>query len=145
MPELATETELGVDMIFRDRYSLQLSYADNKVEDQLILIPLAGMFGYTSQWQNAGTIEGNTWKATLEAQLMQSPNFSWRLGLVADRTRNKITEFDRSCFTTGTVAFRCAGETLGAMYGFRVIQNTSELPADAQAQASDFQRNDDGI
>ncbi|HLV26181.1 MAG TPA: SusC/RagA family TonB-linked outer membrane protein, partial [Gemmatimonadales bacterium] len=144
-PELATETELGVDMIFRDRYSLQLSYADNKVEDQLILIPLAGMFGYTSQWQNAGTIEGNTWEATLEAQLMQSPNFSWRLGLVADRTRNKITEFDRSCFTTGTVAFRCAGETLGAMYGFRVIQSTSELPADAQAQASDFQRNDDGI
>src|SRR5690606_5495521 len=144
-PELATETEVGVDMIFRDRYSLQLSYADSKVEDQLILIPLAGMYGYTSQWQNAGTVEGKTWEATLEAQIAQTPNFSWRLGLVADRTRNKITEFDRSCFTTGTIAYRCAGETLGAMYGFRVIQSTSELPAGAPAQAADFQRNDDGI
>ncbi len=144
-PELATETELGVDLIFRDRYSLQLSYADTKVEDQLILIPLAGMFGYTSQWQNAGTIEGSTWEATLEAQLMQSPTFSWRMGLVADRTRNKITEFDRPCFTTATIAYRCAGETLGAMYGFRVIESIDELPADAQARASEFQRNDDGI
>src|SRR5690606_6886777 len=120
-PELATETELGVDMIFRERYSLQLSYAKSRVEDQLIAIPLAGMFGYTSQWQNAGTVEGNTLEATVEAQMVRSPTLSWRMGLVADRTRNKITEFDRSCFTTGTIAYRCAGETLGAMYGFSFI------------------------
>ncbi len=144
-PELATETELGVDMIVRDRWSLQLSYAKSKVEDQLIAIPLAGMYGYVSQWQNAGTVEGNTWEGTLEAQVVQSPTLSWRVGLVADRTRNKITEFDRSCFTTGTIAFRCAGETLGAMYGFKWLDDASQLPADAQARAAEFQRNDDGI
>ncbi len=144
-PELATETELGLDMIFRERYSLQVSYAKSKVEDQLILIPLAGMFGYGSQWQNAGTVEGNTVEATLEAQVVQRPTLSWRVGLVADRTRNKITEFNRSCFTTGTIAYRCAGETLGAMYGFRWLRDSGELPADAAARASEFQRNDDGI
>ncbi|HEX5580815.1 MAG TPA: SusC/RagA family TonB-linked outer membrane protein, partial [Gemmatimonadaceae bacterium] len=144
-PELATETELGLDMIFRERYSLQLSHARAVVKDQLIAIPLAGMFGYTSQWQNAGTVEGNTWEGTLEAQVIQRPTLSWRVGLVADRTRNKITEFDRSCFTTQTIAYRCAGETLGAMYGFRWLRDASELPADAQARASEFQRNDDGL
>src|SRR5690606_11788813 len=85
-PELATETEVGLDMIVRDRYSLQLSHARSVVEDQLIAIPLAGMFGYTSQWQNAGTVEGNTWEATIEAQLVQRPTLTWRMGLVADRT-----------------------------------------------------------
>ncbi|MHB1224172.1 MAG: SusC/RagA family TonB-linked outer membrane protein [Gemmatimonadaceae bacterium] len=144
-PELATETELGVDMIVNDRYSLQLSYARSRVEDQLVAIPLAGMFGYTSQWQNAGTVEGNTFEATVEAQIVRSPTLSWRMGLVADRTRNKITEFDRSCFTTNTIAYRCAGETLGAMYGFSFAKSTSDLPADAQARAAEFQRNDDGI
>jgi TonB-linked SusC/RagA family outer membrane protein len=144
-PELATETEVGLDLIVKDRYSLQLTHASTRVEDQLVEVPLAALFGYTSQWQNAGTVEGNTWEATLQAQVLRRPNLSWRVGLVFDRSRNKITEFDRSCFTTSTIAFRCAGETLGAMYGFHFINGTSELPADAQAMASQFQRNDEGL
>lgn len=144
-PETATETEFGIDAIFRERYSLQLSYAKNRVVDQLIQIPLAGFFGYTSQWQNAGTVEGNTLEATFEAQLVRRPNFTWRLGVVADRSRNKVTEFDRSCFTTQTIAFRCAGETLGAMYGFRFIKGAGELPRSVGDRASEFQVNDEGI
>lgn len=144
-PELATETELGLDMILKERFSLQLSYARSRVEDQLIAIPLAGMFGYSSQWQNAGTVEGNTVEGTIEAQILRSPDLSWRLGLVADRSRNKITEFDRSCFTTGTIAYRCAGETLGAMYGFHWLNNVNQLPADAAGSASEFQVNDEGL
>lgn len=144
-PEHATETELGVDMIFRERYSLQLSYARNRVVDQLVQIPLAGFYGYTSQWQNAGTVEGNTVEGTIEAQIIRRPAISWRMGLVADRSRNRITEFNRSCFTTNTIGFRCAGETLGAMYGFRFIRSPDELPAGAQARASEFQPNSDGL
>lgn len=144
-PEHATETEVGVDAIIRDRHSLQLSYARTRVVDQLILIPLAAVYGYTSQWQNAGTVEGNTVEATLEAQVIRRPTFTWRLGLVADRSRNRVTQFDRSCFQTNTIAFRCAGETLGAMYGFRFIKSPEELPADAVARANEFAVNDEGL
>ncbi|MBC7672634.1 MAG: SusC/RagA family TonB-linked outer membrane protein, partial [Polaromonas sp.] len=144
-PETATETELGVDAILMDRYSLQLSYARNRVVDQLIAIPLPGFYGYTSQMQNAGTVEGNTVEGTLEAQMIRRPTFTWRLGIVADRSRNRITEFNRSCFQTNAIGYRCAGETLGAMYGFRFIKDGSELPADAQSRAAEFQRNDEGI
>jgi TonB-linked SusC/RagA family outer membrane protein len=144
-PEHATETEIGIDAIIRDRYSVQLSYAKSRVVDQLILIPLAGFFGYESQWQNAGTVEGNTVEATIEAQIIRRPNFTWRMGFVADRSRNRITEFNRSCFQTNTIAFRCAGETLGAMYGFRFIQSTGELPVDAAARADEFGVNDEGL
>jgi TonB-linked SusC/RagA family outer membrane protein len=144
-PEHATETEVGIDAIIRQRYSLQLSYAKTRVIDQLIQIPLAGFFGYTSQWQNAGTVEGNTLEGTLEAQVVRRPSLAWRVGLVADRSRNKITEFDRSCFQTQTIAFRCAGETLGAMYGFRFIKGANELPASVGDRASEFQVNDEGL
>lgn len=143
-PELATEREIGIDAILRNRFSVQLSYASSRVEDQLVLVPLPGFFGYTAQWQNAGTVEGKTWEGTVEAQVVQRPDFTWRLGVVADRSRNKITAFNRSCFTTNTIAYRCAGETLGAMYGFRFIQGANELPADAAARASEFQVNDEG-
>jgi TonB-linked SusC/RagA family outer membrane protein len=144
-PEQATETELGVDMIVKQRYSLQLSYAKNRVIDQLVLVPLAGFYGYTAQWQNAGTVEGNTLEGTFEAQVVRNKNVSWRLGLVADRSRNKITEFNRSCFQTNVIGYRCAGVSLGAMYGFRFIQDASELPAGAAANAAEFQRNDEGL
>ena len=144
-PEHATETELGLDMIFRERYSLQLSYARNTVVDQLVQIPLSAFYGYTSQWQNAGTVEGNTVEATIEAQVVRRPTFNWRMGFVADRSRNRITEFNRSCFQTNTIGFRCAGETLGAMYGFRFIKDASELPSDVQARANEFAVNDEGI
>jgi TonB-linked SusC/RagA family outer membrane protein len=144
-PELSRETEFGVDMIIKDRYSLQVSRARQTTSDQLILVPLAGFFGYQSQWQNAGTVVGNTWEGTLEAQLVRRPNFTWRAGLVADQSRNQITEFNRSCFTVSTIAFRCAGETLSAMYGFSFMKDANQLPADAQGRASEFATNDDGL
>jgi hypothetical protein len=146
-PERATETEAGLDIIAFERFSLQLSYANTVVEDQLLLVPLPALFGYGNQWQNAGTVKGNTYEATLEAQVVTRPNLSWRVGLVADRTRNKVTEFNRSCFRDEDliVAYRCAGETLGSMYGFQWINSTDALPAAAQARASEFQVNDDGL
>jgi len=144
-PERATETEFGIDAIYKDRYSLQLSYAHTRVEDQLLQIPLAGFFGFTSQWQNAGTVTGNTIEASVEAQIIRQPNLTWRLGLVADKSKNKITEFNRSCFSVNTIAFRCAGETLGTMYGFRFIKSPSELPSAAQARAAEFAVNDEGL
>jgi TonB-linked SusC/RagA family outer membrane protein len=144
-PELATETEIGVDMIFKQRYSLQLSRAQTKVVDQLIQVPLAGFYGYGSQWQNAGTIEGNTLEGTLEAQLIQRPDRAWRLGLVADRSRHKVTEFNRPCFSTNTIAYRCAGVSLGAMYGFSFIKDPTNLPADVGARSNEFTLNDEGL
>jgi TonB-linked SusC/RagA family outer membrane protein len=144
-PETATETELGVDMIVKDRYSLQLSYARNRVTDQLLLVPLSAPLGFQSQWQNAGTVEGNTLEGTFEASIIRRTNLSWRMGIVADRSRNKITEFKPACFQTNVIGFRCAGESLGAMYGFKFIGDGSELPADVAARANEFQRNDEGL
>ncbi len=144
-PERATEQEFGLDMIVRDRYSLQLSHARNRTEDQLIAIPLPGAFGFNNQWQNAGTVEGTTWEATVEAAVIERPDFSLRLGFVADRSNHEITEFNRACFRTGpsSAFFRCAGETIGTMYGTRFLRGTGELPAGVPA--NQFQVNDDGL
>jgi len=144
-PELSKETEFGVDAIIKDRISIQVSRARQTTTDQLILVPLAGFFGYANQWQNAGTVQGNTWEGTIEAQLVRRPNFTWRAGVVADRSRNQITQFDRSCFTVNTIAFRCAGETLSAMYGFSFMKAEGELAPDARARATEFGVNDDGL
>jgi TonB-linked SusC/RagA family outer membrane protein len=144
-PERATEHEMGIDAIIRDRVSVQLTHARVRTEDQLTLVPLAAGFGFSSQWQNAGTVEGSTWEATIEAGVIERPGLRWSLGVVADRSNHEITEYDRRCFRTGTASafYRCAGETLGTMYGTRFLRDVSELPSGVPADQ--FQVNDDGL
>jgi len=144
-PEHATEQEIGIDAVVLDRVSLQLNYARQTTEDQLIQIPLPAPFGFATQWQNAGTVEGNTWEGTVQAQLIATDETRLSVGLVADRSRHKITEFDRACFRTGTdnLSYRCAGETLGVMYGNSFAHSAADLPAGASAD--EFQVNDEGL
>jgi TonB-linked SusC/RagA family outer membrane protein len=144
-PETARETEIGLDVIVDNRYSLQISRASTRTTDELVEVPLPGPVGFSTQWQNAGTVEGSTWEATLEAEVLRRGSLSWRLGVVADRSRHRITEFDRSCVRTASISFRCAGEDLSTMYGLTFVRSTSELPA-SQAGAGDaFEVNDDGL
>jgi TonB-linked SusC/RagA family outer membrane protein len=146
-PELETENEFGLDMIAFERLSAQLTYARSTVVDQIILVPLEAFYGFRSQWLNAGTVKGNTWEATLEAQVISTPTTSWRVGLVADRSRHKVTEFDRGCFVTQTIGYRCAGESLSAMYANKWITSFDELPEIHRQNGSlgFFARNDDGL
>jgi TonB-linked SusC/RagA family outer membrane protein len=143
-PEKSTEQEFGVDLVALGRIGLQLTYATQKTVDQLVSVPLPRIFGYGSKWDNAGTIEGHTYEATLEARVIDNADFRWSLNLIADRSRNKITEYDRPCHTDG-FGWRCAGETLGMLYGQKFITSPDELPESAQGARDQFQVNDDGL
>jgi TonB-linked SusC/RagA family outer membrane protein len=143
-PERATELEYGLDVLAFDRLSVQLTYARNTVRDQLILIPQLAGVGFASRWENAGTLQGNTFEATLEARLVSRPGLSWRAGLVFDRSRHRITEFDRACFRTG-VSYRCAGEPLGVMYGHHFLRDPRELTSVPENLRDQFAVNDDGL
>lgn len=143
-PEHSREQEIGLDMIgFNGRVSLQLSYADVVTRDQIIQLPPKGATGFFSQWANGGTMEGNTLEATLEAQVLQRGDMTWSVGLIADRSRHKITEWDRSCFVSG-VTYRCLNETLGIYYGRRFITGMDQLPSSFAPFRDQFAVNDDG-
>jgi TonB-linked SusC/RagA family outer membrane protein len=145
-PETAKETEFGLDVILDDRYSLQLSRAHVRTTDELIAIPLPGALGFTQQWQNAGTVVGNTLEGTFEAQMLRRGSTSWKLGMTADRSRHHIAEFNRSCIRTATISYRCAGEDLSTMYGNAFVHRLQDLPtAQASATAGTFEVNDDGL
>ncbi len=141
-PEHQTEQEFGIDMILNDRHSLQLVYAKSKVEDQLLQIPLPAVYGYGSQWQNAGTIESNTYEATLETTLLQRQDLRWSMTMVFDRTRSEITEFDRGCY--GTTPYYCLGFQIGTIRGYRFLDGIDQLPG-AAASSGEFAINDDGL
>jgi TonB-linked SusC/RagA family outer membrane protein len=143
-PETSKETEFGLDVIVDNKYSLQLSYAQRTSTDQLLQIPLPGALGYTTQWQNAGTVVGNSLELTLEAQLYRKGTTSWKMGFTADRSQNHISEFNTSCFITG-ITYRCAGEDLTTMYGTAFLHSKDKLPASQAGAKDQFEVNDDGL
>ena len=146
-PELATEREYGLDMIIRDRFSIELVVANTEVRDQLIPIPLPGVFGYSSQYQNAGTVRSNAYEATFEAVVINRPGLTWRTGLVMDRSESTLHDWPRTCYRTSTF-YRCEGESFSTMYGNRFLTGVNDLQVHYggrfAAFADQFQVNDDG-
>ncbi|MDW8284812.1 MAG: SusC/RagA family TonB-linked outer membrane protein [Bacteroidota bacterium] len=142
-PELQIEQEIGLDLAFFNRISVELVRAFSTVKDQLVAVPLPGFYGFGSQWQNAGTLRSNTWELSVNAQLVRTRDLSWTAGVVWDRTRQKITEFNRPPFRDGYFYYR-QGEVLGAFYGNRFLRSLDELPSYLQRYRDQFQVNDDG-
>ncbi len=147
-PERTTEQEIGLDVVAKERFFLQLTYATQRTEDQLVSVPLPRLYGFTNQWQNAGVIEGHTYEVSLEARLVDRPGLLWTATLIGDRSRNKIVEYDRPCHTSG-MGYRCAGEEIGMIYTQHLLRSLDELDrhlGGLHANSKDqFQVNDDGL
>jgi hypothetical protein len=134
-------------MIAWGRLSLGVTYAKSVVQDQLLRVPLPGYVGFEDQWRNAGTLESKTWEGTLEAALVQGSNFNWSASLIADRTRQRITQFDLPAQLQDGIYYIRPGEQLGTMYGHRWAKNCAEIfsPSAGFGQNCDlFAVNDDG-
>ncbi len=142
-PEFTTEQDIGIDMILNDRYSLQLSYIKNRTEDLILAVPLPAVTGYSTQVVNTGTMEGTTYEATLEAQLVNRPDFSWSMNFVADRSRSEILDWNRSCYNSA-LRYYCDNAGMGEMWAFQHVRSLSDLPASLQGMADQFDINDDG-
>jgi len=151
-PEFVVEHEMGLDFILMDRFAVDLTYARSEARDQILRVPLPAVSGFLSQWQNAGTLTSNTFEASLDAQLIQTPNFSWSARLLGDRTRQRITELNVPEYQYGypfvqgleRVYVAREGEPLGAFYGLKWATSCDELPGQVSAHCDQFQVNDDG-
>ncbi|MFQ5536037.1 MAG: SusC/RagA family TonB-linked outer membrane protein [Gemmatimonadota bacterium] len=140
-PAFAQEQEFGLDLVFLSRYSLSLAYADTKVTDQILQVPLPGFAGFQSQWRNAGTLESTAFEASLEASLIESADMSWSARVNFDRIRQTITKLDVPPYRSSFFWIR-EGEPLGAFYGHRFASSCNDLPSGVDC--SQFQVNDDG-
>jgi TonB-linked SusC/RagA family outer membrane protein len=143
-PSFTREVELGADLMAFGRLSLELTYAKQVSKDQIVQMPQPAPTGFKNRWENAGTIEGHTYEATLRADLYRGTNTHWSMNLVADRSRNEITEWDRPCFISGLTR-HCEGIQRGDIYGYRYMRNASDLPAIHAGSRDQFQVNDDGF
>ena len=154
-PEYAVENELGLEIGFLNRFSLDVTYAASEVDDQILRVPLPGYTGFTYQWQNAGTLESNTIEISLNSFLVRQKDFSWSARVLFDRTSQEISKLNVPDFTYGVagqamdkVFYAREGEKIGTFYGYKWARDISDLHPDVQAVdgvENLFQKNDDGF
>jgi len=145
-PAHSAESEIGANIDFLGRFTAEYSYSRKETRDEILLVPLSSATGYLNQWQNAGTLLGKTHELSLGVILAEKPDFSWRLNIAADRTRQTITQLSTAPFLVGpsyagnndvTRMFRIApGETYGVIYGTRIVRSFAELCQDPVKKAA---------
>ena len=134
-PANTGELELGVNINFLDRFSFEFNYVKAKTTDQILRVPLSASAGFSAQWRNAGEIDATTYEASLSGNIFQNDNFSWDMGIVWDKSEQKISRLDVPSYLTGpgtqeSTIFRIEeGQNFGIMFGNDFITSLSDLPA----------------
>ena len=97
------EVELGGDLTLFDRLGLELTHANRRRSNQILPVPTAASLGFTTQWQNAGTLASNTWEAAVNLPVVTRRNFNWTMRGTWDRTtvRSSRELFEPDFFTNG--------------------------------------------
>ncbi|WP_420633662.1 SusC/RagA family TonB-linked outer membrane protein [Candidatus Palauibacter sp.] len=146
-PEFTTEREAGMNFVFFENIGLDLTYAWQTTDDQLLRVPQPAFVGFSSQWQNAGAIAAETYEVSLRYAAIDTQDMGLQFRLNWDRTRQEITRLDVPDYTFGTF-FVSEGRPLGEMWGEVWASSCADLaPIGVSASdcASNFQVNDDGL
>jgi hypothetical protein len=78
-------------------------------------------------------VSAKTWELSLQARIVDNTDWSYSVGLVGDRTRQRIDRMDRAPFRVNAggqgqdVFYYKEGETLGVIYGQRWVRSTGEI------------------
>lgn len=127
------EYEFGLDAAFLGgRFYFEGTYSSANASNQVLVVPLSSAAGFSSQFQNAATLETSTYEFAAGGQVIQRSDWGVDLGIVFDRTRQTVTELNRPSFNLGIGSainvFRIEeGVDLGVMYGNKIATSVDEL------------------
>jgi TonB-linked SusC/RagA family outer membrane protein len=154
-PETVVETELGIDGELFHRVGFNITSSKTDARDQILVVPIASWYGYSNQYQNAGTLSGRSFEASVNIPWINGKDFSYSTRFSYDRAKSKITKLNVPAFTAGAAAqgtnalfFVRQGEEYGTFYGRQFITSCGQLPSAVQGACGpgkDFQKNTDGL
>ncbi len=147
-PEHTLEHEMSMNLILFDRIGVTLTHARQNTSDQLNPVPMPGITGYSTQWQNAGTISGHSTEFELEAQWIQTAQRGWSSVLIADYSNAHISEWDIPCYAQGW-RWNCIDIPVYGLYSRWLVNSRAGLNqhdnGSAVPYADEFQVNDEGF
>jgi len=164
-PETTTETDLGTDFTLFGRLGVEASYINSTTKNQILNVPTPSSLGFTSQWQNAGTLQNKTFELALNLPLITGKDLQWNIKGTYDRNRTYITQLNiPDYFVSANLGngvgsfFKISADPrkqdgypinrYGNIYGRQFYKSCGMMPAAVQASCGDgkaFQQNDQGF
>ena len=142
-PEIASEIELGFESGFmEDRVGLELTYYNKTSKDALVRVPIPSSFGLTTnRFDNIGEVRNSGFEASLNANVLDRPNFQWDFTLTGSTNKNELLTLGEGIdpiYVTGpgrTTQRHLPGYSLGGYWQRRV--EYQDLNGDGLLQALD--------
>lgn len=120
-PERQREIEGGFDAGFlNDRAQIEFSYYDKQTKDLVLSIPLAPSSGFSSQFQNIGSLRNKGVEIALNTVNLSRPSFGWRSRFTYSANRNKVEKLVSATDTLLGANYLNAvivGQPIGIFYG----------------------------
>jgi TonB-linked SusC/RagA family outer membrane protein len=139
--ETTDQLNVGTDFsVLNDRLSFTADYYDKQTRDLLTQRPVPRTTGFSSIWDNVGSIENKGFEVAARAQIVRgTPQaFNWTANVNVSRNRNKVTAlYNGLGFNSGTrsIARAEVGYPLGSFYGYvtdGLFQEMSEICFDTR-------------
>lgn len=150
-PSLTTETEIGLNASFLDRFTLEFAYSNQVASDQFMLVNLfaPANAGKNKQWQNVGDLESDTYEFTLNSKIIDTKNIKWNVGINYTKSDSQITKLNAPEQLVGPGGLFLLREDteFGSMFGRSFVTDlgtmANQLPAGTAI--TDYVVNSDGV
>jgi TonB-linked SusC/RagA family outer membrane protein len=133
-PEQKKEFEFGVEARFlKNRITLEASYYNAQIVDQILPLTLASTSGAGSVLTNIGTLRNKGIELLIKGTIIKKPNFDWEIGVnysqnsnVVEKLANGATELLHADYDGSAAQLRSVvGQPMGDFYVPPVATNTS--------------------
>ncbi|HHH55221.1 MAG TPA: TonB-dependent receptor [Bacteroidetes bacterium] len=121
-PERQKETEFGIDFsMFNNRFGGEFSWYNVDVSDLLLQIELAPSTGFSSRYENIGTMNNKGIELSLKGVPVQTKDLSWKVTGTFSKNKNVVNDIPGDQVTlhnTFGIVRAINGYPLGVHYGY---------------------------
>ncbi len=147
-PERQKELEFGVDAGFlNNRLGFEFSYFNVKVNDLLLKRVLAPSTGFSTRFENVGTMTNNGIELLVRGAIIQQKNFSWLTTINYSKVKNEVNGIEGGILKLPNsfgISVAKNGEPLGVINGYYYARNDDgSIKLDANGWPSRAQK--DGV
>lgn len=120
--------EVGVDLKFFNRVSLDVSYFNNNATDQLIDLPMNPLSGYEKMKISSGGLHNSGIEVVLNTDIFKKESFTWnvnanfsKLKSIIDKINDQVSIYPLGGFDNLGI-FAEVGKPYGAIYGTKFLR-----------------------
>ena len=130
-PEIKSEYEFGIDLAFFNRISLNATYYQNKITDNLVQVPINGSSSYGFLYGNYADIENKGIEVDFNFDILKNTDLKWAIYGNWGTNENEVTRLEgtESLFLNGfvgTSSRAVLNQPLGVLWGGRWDRDTND-------------------